>query len=93
MTLAELIDRLEDAREEFGDDAEVRLMTQESWPFENAIRGVTSGAEINRAGGEAGEEAEEEAEEGDSDVEGDAVVYIVEGAQLGYGSKVAWNLT
>lgn len=89
MTLAELIERLEEAREEFGDDAEVRLMTQENWPFENAIRGVTSGAEINRAGDEDGEESED----GDSDVEDDAVVYIVEGAQLGYGSKVAWNLT
>lgn len=88
MNLAELIDRLEEARAEFGDDAEVRLMTQEKWPFENAIRGVTSGSEINRACDDW-----EEAEDGDSDVEDDAVVYIVEGDQLGYGSKAAWNLT
>jgi len=80
MTLAELIGRLEEARDEFGDDAEVRLMTQENWPFENAIRGVTSGAEINRDGDE-------------DNVEHDAVVYIVEGAQLGYGSKAAWIVT
>ena len=37
MTIDELIARLEDYRDEIGGDAEVRLMTQQNWPFENSI--------------------------------------------------------
>ncbi len=44
MNLDTLIEILNDYREEFGGDAEVRLMTQQNWPFENRICGVTSGA-------------------------------------------------
>jgi hypothetical protein len=47
MTIDELIARLEDYRDEIGGDAEVRLMTQQNWPFENTICGLASGAEIN----------------------------------------------
>src|SRR6056297_73451 len=47
MTLDTLIEILNDYRDEFGGDAEVRLMTQQHWPFENDIRGVTSGEELN----------------------------------------------
>jgi hypothetical protein len=80
MTLNELIERLEEYRDELGGDCEVRLMTQQNWPFENAITGLASGAEIN------------ESDEDDDDcVEDDAVVYIVEGTQLKYGSKRAWD--
>ena len=80
MTLNELIERLEEYRDELGGDCEVRLMTQQNWPFENAITGLVSGTEIN------------ESDEDDDDcVEGDAVVYIVEGTQLKYGSKRAWD--
>lgn len=80
MTLNELIERLEEYRDELGEDAEVRLMTQQNWPFENTITGLASGAEINGAD-----------DDDDEDVEADAVVYIVEGQQLGYGSKRAWE--
>ena len=82
MTLNEMIERLEEYRDELGGDCEVRLMTQQNWPFENAITGLVSGAEIN----------DTEDEGGDDDVEADAVVYIVEGTQLCYGSKRAWQL-
>lgn len=41
-----LIERLEDLRTELGDEAEVRLKTRQHWPFENAIHGVTSTAEM-----------------------------------------------
>ena len=82
MTVSQLIELLEDYREQHGDDCEVRLMTQENWPFENNIRGVTSGAEMN-------EGDEEEDEFDDQDVEADAMVYIVEGGQICYGSKRA----
>jgi hypothetical protein len=37
MTLNEIIERLEEYRDELGGDCEVRLMTQQNWPFENAI--------------------------------------------------------
>ena len=84
MTLNELIERLEEYRDLHGEDCEVRLMTQQNWPFENAITGLVSGAEINNT--------EDDEEGGDDDVEADAVVYIVEGTQLCYGSKRAWEL-
>ena len=81
MTLNDLIERLEEYRDQLGEDAEVRLMTQQNWPFENTITGLASGAEIN-----------ETDDDDDDDVETDAVVYIVEGQQLGYGSKRAWEI-
>ena len=79
MTLDELIERLEEYRDELGGDAAVRLMTQSNWPFENSIAGLASGAEINE-------------EPDDEDVDEDQVVYVVEGQQLGYGSKRAWEV-
>lgn len=82
MTIDELIQRLEDYRDEIGGDAEVRLMTQQNWPFENTIFGLASGEEINA-----------DPDEGDDDdVEADQVLYICEGEQLGYGSKRAWDV-
>jgi hypothetical protein len=84
MTVNELIERLEEYRDELG-DVEVRLMTQSHYPFENAIAGLASGKEINEAGNE-------ENPEDDGDVDADDVVYIVEGTQLGYGTKRAWNV-
>jgi len=84
MTLDTLIEILNDYREEFGGDAEVRLMTQQNWPFENHIRGVTSGREMN-------ETDEDEDKDDDQDVATDSMVYIVEGGQICYGSKRAWD--
>lgn len=82
MTVSQLIERLEEYRKAMGDDIEVRLMTQQEWPFENTILGVASGEEIN---------ATDDAEE-DEDVDDENVVYIVERDQLGYGSKRAWEI-
>ena len=84
MTLNELIERLEEYRDLLGEDCEVRLMTQQNWPFENAITGLVSGTEIN-------ESDEDDDDRDDEDVNEDAAVYIVEGSQLGYGSKRAWD--
>jgi hypothetical protein len=83
MTLDELIDRLEEYRDELGGDAEVRLMTQQNWPFKNTLAGVVSAEEINEFDNEKFR---------DEDVDDDQVVYLVEGDQLGYGSKRAWEL-
>ena len=81
MTINELIDRLEEYRDALGGDAEVRLMTQQNWPFENEITGLASGEEINDA-----------CDGDDDDTDEDAVVFIVEGQQRCYGSKRAWNI-
>ena len=81
MTIDELIERLEDYRDAIGGDAEVRLMTQSNWPFENEIVGLASGEEINEP--DDGE---------DEDVDEDQVVFIVEGQQRCYGSKRAWEV-
>jgi hypothetical protein len=84
MTISELIERLEEYRDELG-DVEVRLMTQSNWPFENGIVGLASGAEINAA-------IDEDDPEDDGDVDDDDLVYIVEGQQLCYGTKRAWDV-
>ena len=84
MTVSELIERLEEYRDEMG-SVEVRLMTQSHYPFENAVAGVTSGAEINEA-------ADEDDPKDDGDADDDDVLYIVEGQQLGYGTKRAWQV-
>ncbi|MEO1526567.1 MAG: hypothetical protein AAFX06_14115 [Planctomycetota bacterium] len=86
MTLGELIGLLEEYRDDHGEDCEVRLMTQQNWPFENRIAGVTSGAEMNEAEHDVPHEFAD-----DQDVAEDAMVYIVEGGQLCYGSKRAWE--
>jgi len=86
MTIDQLIERLEEYRDEIGGEAEVRLMTQQNWPFENSIYGLASGAEIN----DFDEDDEDEGD--DDDATEDAVLYIVEGQQLGYGTKRAWDV-
>ena len=45
MTVAELIERLQDMDPE----AEVRLATQPSWPLQSTVRGVASQAEVDEA--------------------------------------------
>jgi hypothetical protein len=82
MTIDELIERLEEYRDDLGGDTEVRLMTQQNWPFENEITGLASGAEINEC----------DDEEDDDDVEDDNVVFLVEGRQRCYGSQRAWEV-
>jgi hypothetical protein len=86
MTIDELIARLEDYRDEIGGNAEVRLMTQQNWPFENTICGLASGVEIN----DFDEDDEDDGD--DDDAAEDAVLFIVEGKQLGYGTKRAWEV-
>ena len=82
MTIDELIERLEEYRDDMGGDTEVRLMTQQNWPFENGIVGLASGEEINEA-------IDEDEPDDDADVTTDQVVYICEGQQLCYGTKRA----
>lgn len=84
MKVQELIDLLE----EQDPDAEVLVMTQQNWPFENAVYGVTVRSELT------GEDDEDDDEPVASRPEGGAPndVFIVEGSQLRYGSKTAWEV-
>ena len=79
-TLRDLIEMLEEAATELGDDTKVRLVMQPSWPMEYEIAGVVSGQQIN-----------DEGDENDQDVADDNVLYLVEGSQIGYGSKRAFE--
>jgi hypothetical protein len=81
MTVSQLIERLEEYREELG-NLEVRLMTQSHYPLEHHLGGLASAVEIA--------EAADDSEDGES--EPDPVLYIVEGQQLGYGNKRAWEV-
>jgi hypothetical protein len=74
---------LEEYRDAISGDAEVRLMTQSNWPFENDIFGLASGEEINATTDDPND---------DGDVETDQVLYICEGQQLCYGTKRAWEV-
>lgn len=85
MTIDQLIERLEEYRDELGGDVEVRLMTQSNWPFENDVFGLASGQEIN-------DSVDDDDPDDDGDVDADRVVYICEGQQLGYGTKRAWQV-
>lgn len=98
MTVNELIDCLQ----ECDADAEVRIMMQENWPFECAIRGVVTRDQLGNdecdCDRKIGEPHDEEcmAAGQDDDVYEDGLqpndVFIVEGRQERYGSKTAWEL-
>lgn len=79
ITVGELISLLGD----YDDDLEVRLMEQPGWPFEYSIAGVIARAEID----------ENDREDEGVDDEGTEanVVFLLEGAQLCYGTKAAWG--
>ena len=85
MKVRDLIDILEDQ----DPDAEVLIMSQQSWPFENAIAGVAVREEIV----EDDEDLDDEEREAPRYEKGTAAndVFIVEGQQLRYGSKAAWD--
>jgi hypothetical protein len=102
MKLNDLIQSLLEMQAQYGEDSdiEVRLMTQQSWPFENAICGVTSNEAMDGASeceecGRFKDACRCEKEEGsDLDENGEkapVVVYLVEGEQIGYGRKDAWS--
>ena len=96
MTVQQLLDLLEDK----DPDAEVRIMMQESWPFECAIDGVavredfaaTAECECDRASTTEPHQddcpAGGEPEYGEGCAAND--VFIVEGRQERYGDKAAW---
>jgi len=93
MTIGELIERLEEAKDAVGEDVEVRYASQPSWPFENNIREVhilgrldrreLAIEAIQREEDVDREEAEKSIDEDELDNTED-VVYLEEGFQIGY---------
>ena len=85
MKVKELMEILE----EQDPDADVLIMGQESWPFENSIHGVTVRSEIEESDDDDDDETPA-ARRPDGRAAND--VFIVEGRQLRYGSKTAWDV-
>jgi hypothetical protein len=100
MTAQELIDELE----MLNPDTEIRLMSQPSWPFEYDLRSSlfvpADPGTCSECGLPVTEPQHDEANEDRFDhlaeapfepQGGGTVAYLVEGAQLAYGTKAAWN--
>jgi hypothetical protein len=85
MKLRALIELLEEISDDgANDDADVRIMSQPHWPFEYSIAGAIQRQDFEC---ELGEPEEACLNPGDSRSD----VFLVEGAQLGYGDKRAWD--
>ena len=92
MKVRELIDILE----ELDPEASVYVMSQQSWPFEVAIHGVA----VREAFTEADDGEDPDVPEASAHDRWSARpeslpmndVFIVEGSQLRYGSKDAWDV-
>lgn len=80
MKVRDLIEELE----VMDQDAEVLIMIQENWPFECDLHGVVKREDFND------EDDEDGGDYGDGLDPSD--VFLVQGSQLRYGSKRAWNL-
>ena len=100
MTVQELIEILES----YDPEAKVLLMTQQTWPFENTLRGVASRQEVaaaicfhpsEMAAWSEDPDACEECHEGECYTH-DGIrsndIFLVEGTQLRYGTKAAWEV-
>lgn len=96
MTVQELVERLQ----ECDPDAEVRITSQEGWPFECAISGVAAreafggdeSCECDHAGAEPHQDACPAVDGYDEGLHTTTDVFIVEGQQERSGSEAAWNL-
>lgn len=77
MRLRDLIDELEEITEKDGDECEVLLLSQADYPFENSIKHVIQRMDIS----------EDLTDSGTNPTD----VFLVEGIQLRYGSKRAWE--
>jgi hypothetical protein len=87
MKVKDLIELLEDCDA----DAEVLIMSQENWPFENTVAGVVARQDCHGEGDEDGDEDDATVERRHKDGTAPNDVFLVEGQQLRYGSKAAWG--
>lgn len=104
MNINELIETLEDLRETYGEDLDVRIASQPSWPFENEIAQVVV-AEPRRGNLEWDDEDEGYYDEtgnfyteddlAEFEENNEPVAYIAEGRQIGYlpshAKDECWN--
>jgi hypothetical protein len=84
MKVRDLIELLEDA----DPNATVLIVSQQHWPFENEIHGIALREDVGSD--EACDDDEGEARFPDGTSASD--VLIVEGAQLRYGNRAAWEV-
>ncbi len=70
MTIGEIIERLEETRDVLGEGTEVRIATQQSWPFENTIQDLHI--------------VKTDVDDSSYYDEGIGLVYLEEGKQIGY---------
>jgi hypothetical protein len=92
MNIVELINELEYMKDIAGEDAEVRFASQPGWPFEYSISNIiamTNEMREENARAELQDEGLSEEEinkelEGAPELEGENVIYLAEGTQLGY---------
>jgi hypothetical protein len=88
MTVGQLRELLED----YPDEAEVRMACQPSWPFEYSIAGVVALSEMKERGDEDGSDFDDRHPSTGINPKPDEVVFIVEGRQLSYGTKLLWDM-
>jgi hypothetical protein len=79
MTVGQLISILSD----YPEDAQVKLMTQENYPFENTIKGVIGRDQFETI--DEGDHSSRRGEKKQNDV------FLLEGTQLCYGSHDAFR--
>lgn len=81
-------------------DATVLFVSQPGWPFENSIGGMTTRADVERQErADRGDDDEDDEPGSDARIatgfHGEVAkgndVFLVEGRQVRYGSKAAWN--
>ena len=81
MKVSDLIQLLEDC----DPDANVFIMSQPNWPFEYAVRGAAIREDMESNDDDAGEACRPDGTSAND-------VFIVEGTQLRYGSRNAWDI-
>ena len=90
MKVNELIEILQ----EMNPEAEVLVMSQQSWPFENTLAGVCQRQDLVDEGEldeSAGEDCLRNTVQDTPELPA-SDVFLVEGRQLRYGSKCAWDV-
>ena len=85
MNVRELIERLQDMDPE----AEVLFMSQPSWPFEYSIQNIVTRGDIEEAESNFDDTPLSDRDYHDGEKQAD--VFLIEGSQLRYGSKAAWD--
>jgi hypothetical protein len=69
------------------EDTEIRIASQPNWPFEYSIAGVTTRSRYD----DEEDGMESDSEPGEEDQDPPDIAFIVEGEQLKYGDKKAFD--